>query len=196
MRWGRTIGVVIVVGIVSAAGYAIYGQDRVSDDASAGPGSTAPDPSPAAAVPGVDTQRAVAPEPEPPEIELDPRCERGRVLCADKSTNTLRFVVRGRVVMTFDARFGRPNLATREGRFSVYVKDRDHVSSIYGTPMPFTMFFSGGQAVHFSKEFQTEGYARGSHGCINLRDYRGAAELFDRVRVGDEVVVYRSSAGL
>lgn len=196
MRWGRTIGVVIVVGVVSAGGYAIHGHDRTFDDTTRWTSSVEPAPSPAAGVPGVDTQRAVAPEPEPPAIELDPRCERGRVICADKSTNTLRFVVRGRIVMTFDARFGRPNLATREGRFSVYVKDRDHVSSIYGTPMPFTMFFSGGQAVHFSKEFQTQGYARGSHGCINLRDYRGAAELFDRVRVGDKVIVYRSSAGL
>ena len=33
----------------------------------------------------------------------------------------------------------------------------------------------------------------GSHGwCVNLRDYRSASALLDRVRVGDKVIVYRS----
>jgi lipoprotein-anchoring transpeptidase ErfK/SrfK len=55
--------------------------------------------------------------------------------------------------------------------------------------MPFAMFFSGGQAVHYSPDFASVGYAGASHGCVNLRDYESVAWLFDQVEVGDKVVV-------
>ena len=70
--------------------------------------------------------------------------------------------------------------------------DRDHVSGMYGSAMPFSMFFSGGQAVHYSSDFAASGYAGASHGCVNVRDYDALASLFDQVNVGDSVVVYRS----
>jgi peptidoglycan hydrolase-like protein with peptidoglycan-binding domain len=123
---------------------------------------------------------------------LDPRCTTGRVLCADKTSRTLRWVVDGEVRTTLDVRFGIETMPTREGTFSVQWKSRDHVSSLYGSSMPFAMFFSGGQAVHYSAEFAAEGYAGGSHGCVNVRDHDGIAALFDQVLVGDAVVVYRS----
>jgi L,D-transpeptidase catalytic domain len=193
MRWSRTIGAVVVVGVVSAGGYAFYGRDLRADDATARTVSTAPDPSPAAAMPGgLDAERPVLPRPAPEVPQLDPRCERGRVLCVDKTTRTLRWVVDGKTLMTFDARFGGPRTPTREGVFEVYDMLRRHESSLYGTQMPFAMFFSGGQAVHYSPEFAVEGYNGASHGCVNLRDRRGVAELFDRVREGDKVVVYQS----
>jgi len=81
---------------------------------------------------------------------------------------------------------------TREGLFRVYLKDADHVSQLYGSSMPFAMFFSGGQAVHYSSDFATVGYNGASHGCVNIRDYDGIAWLFSQVRVGDKVVVYWS----
>jgi peptidoglycan hydrolase-like protein with peptidoglycan-binding domain len=123
---------------------------------------------------------------------LDPRCTTGRALCVDKSTNSLRWVVDGRVLSTYDVRFGSDELPTREGAFSVYRKSRDHVSNLFGTSMPFAMFFSGGQAVHYSPDFAAHGYDGASHGCVNVRDYDGVAALFDQVRVGDKVIVYRS----
>lgn len=123
---------------------------------------------------------------------LDARCREGRVLCVDKSTRTLRWVVDGQVLQTFDVRFGREGMETREGAFRVERKSRDHVSSIYDTSMPFAMFFSGGQAVHYSPDFAANGYNGASHGCVNVRDRDGIAALFDQVRVGDGVVVYWS----
>ena len=123
---------------------------------------------------------------------LDARCTTGRVLCVDKSTNSLRWVVDGTVQKTFEVRFGSAELPTREGAFSVYRMSRDHVSSLFGTSMPFAMFFSGGQAVHYSPDFAANGYNGASHGCVNVRDYAGVAALFDQVRVGDKVIVYRS----
>lgn len=186
---GRRTAIAFVagVGVLLAIGSAVYGDDLFGDEstASANPGPV-DEPTATAAV------QPVRSRPAPPEVRLDPRCERGRVMCADKTTRTLRWVVDGRVLMTFDARFGGPRTPTREGVFHVYDLLRHHESSLYGTQMPFAMFFSGGQAVHYSPDFAAEGYDGASHGCVNLRDRRGVAELFDRVREGDKVVVYRS----
>ena len=123
---------------------------------------------------------------------LDARCTSGRVLCIDKSSNTLRWVVDSQVRTTVDVRFGSQYTPTREGTFSVQWKSRDHVSSLYDSSMPFAMFFSGGQAVHYSSDFAAVGYSGASHGCVNVRDYAAIAALFDQVQVGDRVVVYRS----
>ena len=123
---------------------------------------------------------------------LDPRCTTGRVLCIDKTSSSLRWVVDGDVVSTVDVRFGSDELPTREGQFAVTYKSRDHVSSLYNTSMPFAMFFSGGQAVHYSPDFAANGYNGASHGCVNVRDYGTVAWLFDQVSVGDKVVVYWS----
>jgi hypothetical protein len=123
---------------------------------------------------------------------LDPRCLQGRVLCVDKSSSTLRWVIDGKVQKTLDARFGASSTPTREGVFSVYLKDADHVSRLYGSSMPYAMFFSGGQAVHYSSDFAAVGYGGASHGCVNIRDYDGVAWLFGQVQVGDKVVVYWS----
>ena len=123
---------------------------------------------------------------------LDPRCTTGRALCVDKSSRTLRWVVDGHVQKTVDVRFGSEYTPTREGAFSVTYKDSDHVSSLYDSAMPFSMFFSGGQAVHYSSDFAAVGYNGASHGCVNVRDYDGIAWLFDQVQVGDKVIVYWS----
>ncbi len=120
----------------------------------------------------------------------DSRCLTGRVLCVSKQERQLAWIVGGEVQFTADVRFGSELTPTREGSFAVNWKSRDHVSSLYDTSMPYAMFFSGGQAIHYSPDFAANGYNGASHGCVNLRD-RGVAErLFDRVRTGDQVIVY------
>jgi lipoprotein-anchoring transpeptidase ErfK/SrfK len=123
---------------------------------------------------------------------LDPRCMTGRVLCVDKTTRELSWVVDGVVQRRLDVRFGSEFTPTREGVFSVYRMSADHVSTLYGSSMPYAMFFSRGQAVHYSSDFATRGYAGASHGCVNVRDKGALAGLFAQVRVGDTVVVHRS----
>jgi peptidoglycan hydrolase-like protein with peptidoglycan-binding domain len=123
---------------------------------------------------------------------LDPRCVTGRAMCVDKTSRTLRWVVDGVVLKDVEVRFGSDELPTREGAFAVFRKSRDHVSSLYDTSMPFAMFFSGGQAVHYSPDFAANGYNGASHGCVNVRDRAAVAWLFDQVRLGDKVIVYRS----
>ncbi|MEO6510072.1 MAG: L,D-transpeptidase family protein [Nocardioides sp.] len=131
---------------------------------------------------------------EPKPGELDSRCRHGRVLCIDKTSRTLRWVVDGKVKLTLDARFGSTinDTPTREGLFHVFLMDSDHVSKLFGSAMPYSMFFSGGQAVHYSSDFATVGYYGASHGCVNIRDFDGLTWLFSQVRVGDAVVVYWS----
>jgi peptidoglycan hydrolase-like protein with peptidoglycan-binding domain len=131
---------------------------------------------------------------EPKPGALDPRCRTGRVLCIDKTSRTLRWVIDGKVQLTLDARFGSTinDTPTREGLFHVYFMNADHVSKLYGSAMPYAMFFSGGQAVHYSSDFASVGYYGASHGCVNIRDYEGVKWLFSQVRVGDAVVVYWS----
>jgi peptidoglycan hydrolase-like protein with peptidoglycan-binding domain len=123
---------------------------------------------------------------------LDPRCKTGRALCVDKSGRNVRWVVDGKVLATYEVRFGSEEHPTREGLFHVTYKSRDHVSTLYHTSMPLAMFFSGGQAVHYSPDFAANGYNGASHGCVNVRDYDGMVWLFDQVHVGDKVIVYWS----
>ncbi|MFC8271976.1 L,D-transpeptidase family protein [Streptomyces sp. NPDC057271] len=120
----------------------------------------------------------------------DPRCMTGRVLCISKETRTLAWMIDGKVVSSMDVRFGSENTPTREGVFNVDRKVRDDWSKLYHTPMPYSMYFSRGQAVHYSADFAARGYNGGSHGCVNVRDRAKLATLFDQVKVGDKVVVH------
>ncbi|MFD6359385.1 L,D-transpeptidase family protein [Streptomyces roseolus] len=117
-------------------------------------------------------------------------CMKGRVLCISKESRTLAWMIDGRVVSSMDVRFGSENTPTREGTFAVGWKAKDWTSTIYHTPMPYAMFFSGGQAVHYSSDFAARGYGGASHGCVNVRDRAKIAALFDQVKVGDKVVVH------
>ncbi|MEU6224092.1 L,D-transpeptidase family protein [Streptomyces sp. NPDC047042] len=125
-----------------------------------------------------------------PAAYPDPRCLRGRVLCISKTSRTLRWMIDGRTVSTVSVRFGSQYTPTREGVFSVYWKSRHHVSTLYDSPMPYAMFFSGGQAVHFSADFAARGYGGASHGCVNVRDETAIAAIFAEVSTGDKVVIY------
>jgi len=123
-------------------------------------------------------------------FRLDSRCMTGRAFCVSKNQRKMAWVVNGQVDVVVDVRFGSELTPTRDGAFQVNWKSRDHVSSLYHTPMPYAMFFSGGQAIHYSADFARNGYNGASHGCVNVRDRAAIARLFDLARVGDKVIVY------
>jgi len=127
----------------------------------------------------------------PTLASLDYRCRTGRVMCVDKGTRTLTWVVYGKPTSVMWARFGGPGLETREGTFTVLRRYEYVVSNLYFTPMPYSMFFSGGQAVHYSSNFARIGYAGTSHGCVNIGDYAQVKALYFASRLGDKVVVHR-----
>ncbi|TCO33254.1 lipoprotein-anchoring transpeptidase ErfK/SrfK [Kribbella steppae] len=127
----------------------------------------------------------------PGKLRIDKRCmTKGRVLCINKRTRKLVYMVNGKPIQIADARFGGRKTPTRNGVFKVQRKSKNHVSSLYKSPMPYAMFFSGGQAVHYSSDFKARGYNGSSHGCVNIRDKRKIAWIFARVKLGDKVVVY------
>lgn len=112
------------------------------------------------------------------------------MICISKRSNTLTWMVDGEIVSAMDVRFGSQYTPTREGAFALTFKSRHHVSTIYHTAMPYAMFFSGGQAVHYSADFAARGYSGASHGCVNVRDKSKIAALFHTVKRGTKVVVY------
>nr|WP_070015932.1 L,D-transpeptidase family protein [Streptomyces nanshensis] len=126
-----------------------------------------------------------------PLDDPDPRCLTGRALCVSKKSRSLAWYVNGQLVSAMDVRFGSAYTPTREGEFGVAFKSRHHVSTIYHTPMPYALFFSGGQAIHYSSDFAARGYSGASHGCVNVRDKKKIAALFAQVKKGDKVVVYK-----
>ena len=121
---------------------------------------------------------------------LDSRCLTGRVMCISKRNNSVTWVVDGKAQIRMDVRFGSDETPTRNGSFRVFRKTRNGVSTLYKTPMPWAMTFSGGQAVHYSPDFAARGYDGASHGCVNVRNYDGIRWLWRQVNLGDRVVVY------
>ena len=119
-------------------------------------------------------------------------CSTGRVLCIDKTQLVLRQMVGGEQKLVTDVRFGSEQTPTRNGKFRVYSKIRYLISDLAHTPMPYSMFFSGGQAVHYSPGFHRDGYNGASLGCVNIRVYRDARELYQTSPIGTAVYVYRS----
>lgn len=140
--------------------------------------------------PTSDELNNVKPTAKPSTMTLDDRCLQGRVICISKKQRRLAWVIDGKVQMTMQVRFGSELTPTRNGVFSVYWKSKNHVSKLYKSPMPYALFFSGGQAVHYSSDFARRGYNGSSHGCVNVRDKAAVAALFDATREGDKVVVY------
>jgi lipoprotein-anchoring transpeptidase ErfK/SrfK len=125
--------------------------------------------------------------------------EERQVLCIDKTSKLLRYVLKGKVVQTLDVRFGVPGLDTPTGTYRVWYKDRYATSGIDGpdvprAPMPYALFFTGDIAVHYSPTFAASGYypGGGSHGCVNVADLKGVSWLFDQIPVGTRVHVYWS----
>ncbi|MFG2303173.1 L,D-transpeptidase family protein [Actinacidiphila glaucinigra] len=84
-------------------------------------------------------------------------------------------------------RSGRKGYLTRTGRFSVYWRHKNHVSDIYDAPMPYSQFFSGGQAMHATPGSVYK--APGSHGCINLSN-RNARLLWNVLKIQEAVYVW------
>ncbi|MFI8854625.1 peptidoglycan-binding protein [Streptomyces sp. NPDC053499] len=137
------------------------------------------------------TRTELYPPTSRPLAKPDPRCLTGRALCISKTSRTAAWMVDGKVRTAMDVRFGSAYTPTREGQFKVDFKSRHHHSTLYDSPMPYAMFFSRGQAVHYSADFAARGYAGASHGCVNVRDKKKIAKVFAEIHPGDKVIVYK-----
>jgi hypothetical protein len=87
--------------------------------------------------------------------------------CYDRWWHQVNLYHDGRLLNSWLVRGGGASTPTRVGRFRVYYRDIDHVSSTFHTPMPYSQFFSGGQALHGSR-LMMDPYVGHSHGCVNF----------------------------
>ena len=116
-------------------------------------------------------------------------------LCVSKTQRVVRVVRDGKVVRTLDARFGADGFRTRNGTHRVIRKVRDEYSTRYNARMPYSLYFFGGQAVHYSDGFAADGYSGASHGCVNVRDLKAIARVFKQTPIGTPVVIYGRDRG-
>lgn len=116
-----------------------------------------------------------------------------RVACVDLKRQ-LTWVQKGKKVLwgPVPMRSGRAGYRTRTGWFKIYWKHKNHWSTLYNSPMPYSQFFSGGQAFHaiYGSIYDPNG----SWGCINLR-LADARKLWSVTKTADHVYVWGRRAG-
>jgi len=99
----------------------------------------------------------------------------------DLSQQRMTVAVDGVHYATWAVSTARPGYRTPVGHFRPYHLARMHYSSIYeNAPMPHSIFFRGGYAIHGTLEVRRLGRAV-SHGCVRLAP-GNARVLFDLVQ--------------
>ncbi|MGI8614223.1 MAG: L,D-transpeptidase family protein [Nocardioidaceae bacterium] len=119
------------------------------------------------------------------------RCKlpNGWHVCYDRAHHQVTLWKSGRLWNSWLVRGGDYGYQTRTGSFEVYYRDKDHVSGLYGSAMPYSQFFSGGQAFHGSP-YMIDPFDEHSHGCVNMyiEDAHQLWQLTSRSRL--KVAVY------
>ena len=109
------------------------------------------------------------------------------VMTIDLAAQTLSIFRDGYEIGTSVIIFGGEDKPTPLGVFPITQKDADHVSNIYGAPMPHMMRLTNdGISIHGSEV--GDGYV--THGCVGLPK-KFAKLLFGAVKLGDKAIVSR-----
>ena len=97
------------------------------------------------------------------------RTGRGRIKAiVDKSQQKMRVYQGGRHLYTWAVSTGRKGYGTPTGTWSVKRMHREYYSKKYdGAPMPHSLFYNGGFAVHGTYSVKRLGRPA-SHGCVRL----------------------------
>jgi lipoprotein-anchoring transpeptidase ErfK/SrfK len=94
---------------------------------------------------------------------------------------TMTVEVDGAYFATWAVSTARRGYRTPQGTFRPYALEVMHYSTVYDyTPMPYSIFFFGGFAIHGTSENRNLGRPV-SHGCVRL-SRENARALFDLVR--------------
>lgn len=113
-------------------------------------------------------------------IPLTP-AEAALLVRVDKSTQTMSVVVDGTPRYSWPVSTGRAGFGTPSGTYSPQRLHRTYFSKkYYNSPMPYSIFFHGGYAIHGSYEISRLG-GPASHGCVRLHP-SNAATLFSLVQ--------------
>ena len=99
----------------------------------------------------------------------------------DLSSQRMHVYVDGKPTYTWKVSTARPGYRTPTGTYKPYSLARYHRSTIYnGSPMPYSIFFKGGYAIHGTNYVKSLG-APASHGCVRLHT-ANARELYNLTR--------------
>lgn len=111
-------------------------------------------------------------------------------LRVDLRTQLLSAFRAGHEIGTAVVLYGADEKKTPLGSFPILWKGKDHRSSLYDAPMPYTLRLTGdGVAIHGSDVR----WGAATHGCVGVpKDF--AAHLFDEAKVGDVVTIVRTTA--
>ncbi|MDA9422230.1 MULTISPECIES: L,D-transpeptidase [Bradyrhizobium] len=97
------------------------------------------------------------------------------------STQTMLVAVDGTEYVTWPVSTARRGYRTPTGTYRPYSLQRMHYSKLYDfTPMPYSIFFHGGYAIHGTFEVRNLGRPV-SHGCIRLAPDQ-AQSLFELIQ--------------
>jgi lipoprotein-anchoring transpeptidase ErfK/SrfK len=108
----------------------------------------------------------------------------------DLRTQLLSVFRAGHEIGTAVVLYGADAKETPLGTFPILWKGRNHRSSIYDAPMPFTLRLTGdGVAIHGSDVR----WGAATHGCVGVPT-EFAGRLYAVARVGDQVSIVRSQA--
>ena len=117
------------------------------------------------------------------------------VIHVDKSSQRMSVEVDGQPRYEFAVSTGRAGYGTPNGTYHPQRLEREWFSKIYyDSPMPYSIFFSRGFAIHGSYEIRHLG-GPASHGCIRLHP-SNAAKLFSLVKeegMGNTTIVVSGS---
>jgi hypothetical protein len=95
-------------------------------------------------------------------------CKRdGWHACYDRKGHQVSLWHNGNLRNVWVARGGSSSTPTRLGTHRVYYRNIDHWSRMFNSPMPYSQFFDGGQALHGSATMM-DPYVDHSHGCVNM----------------------------
>jgi lipoprotein-anchoring transpeptidase ErfK/SrfK len=191
MRMLRRLGTVLASAVIVLVTSGAAGTAAPQPMATPAPAAPAPaaapaalTPAPAATVPA-PAPAAPAPAPAAPARAKGTPCTATARACVDLSGQRAWLIRNGSVEYgPVRISHGRKGYRTPPGTFRVTFKNQDHVSSIFGGAMPYSVFFNGGIAFHQGNIKQQ------SHGCIRMpRD--AARKFFGTLGRGDVVQVVR-----
>lgn len=114
-----------------------------------------------------------------------PPCGKKARACVDISRGKAWLMYRG--VVTYgpvDISSGMKGHRSDIGIFHVTRKHRHHTSSIYGIPMPYSVFYNGGEAFHQGSLKEK------SHGCIHL-ERKAAKKFYKKLDIGERVRIHK-----
>jgi len=85
----------------------------------------------------------------PSAFAADKAAGNNKKIMVNIDNQTLIAVEANKRVFEYDVVTGRPNKETHPGKFAITRKFEDYTSKTYGSPMPYSMFFTkDGKAIH------------------------------------------------